>query len=88
MKLKELLELNLNNIPSLTIGAVEGQRWLCYYDGRKWVGYDREQYMDREVKELWFRPGRKNKKDMYGNPILPLERGIGIILDGDDRGEI
>lgn len=88
MKLKELLELNLDNIPSLTIGAVDGERWLCYHNGREWVGNDLDGYLDREVKELWFRPGRKNNKDVYGNPILPLERGIGIILEGDDRGKI
>ena len=60
----------------------------CYYDGRTWFGNSREEYFDREVKELWFRPGRKNNKDTYGNPILPLKPGIGIILTGDDIGEI
>lgn len=88
MKLKEILELNLTRIPSLTIGTENGEEWLCYFDGAEWVGRNYEDYFEREVKELWFRGGRKNKKDIYGNPILPLEKGLGIIIEGDEDGEI
>lgn len=81
MVLKELLEVLSSSIP-YTIGTINGQGWIAYYDGN-YKAVVPDGFMDRLVTNIY---QREYRKGLAG--CCALKAGLVIIVEGVENGDI
>ena len=82
MALKELLEV-LSSSVQYTIGTINGQGWIVYYDGSHKAKVP-EEFMDRPVTNIYQREYRKGLAGWWRE----LKAGLAIIVEGTEDGDI
>lgn len=85
MTLKQFLDASIGDVP-FTVGTLHGRRWLVYFDGENRITIPA--YLgDRKVEFFYMRLKRK-RTVMFGETFCHLKKGIGIIVEGDEDGNI
>lgn len=81
MTLRKFLEVLAVGMP-FTVGTIEGQGWIAYYDGEHgrsvpdWIA-------DRPITNIYPREGREKERT-----CCELKAGLAIVVEGCENGSI
>ncbi len=81
MTLKSFLEVLAVSMP-FTVGTIEGQGWIVYYDGEHKIEIP-DNLSDRPVTNIYPREGRERERT-----CCELKAGLAIIVEGSENGNI
>lgn len=78
----------LDDCDCFTIGAEDGNGWIYYHNGEGEMKEIPDWLLDREVISIYDREERVIYDDDEMEYCVPLKAGLGIIVSGDECGDI